>query len=91
MFFFNLPPELSLNAADFQGNHTGDCHFLWLILSMRKLSGDRKCDHAHLDQQIVATPVDLKRGEEVFCSTGAFIVKHTLYLKDRNLVIDKSA
>lgn len=88
MFFFNLPPELSLNAADFQGDHTGNC--LYLTLSIRKLSGHKKSDHTHLDQQIIAIPVDLKRGEEVFCRTGAFILKHILYLKDRNLVTDKS-
>lgn len=89
MFFFNLPPELSLNAADFQGDHTGHC--LYLILCIRKLSGDKKSDHAHWDQQIVATLVDFKRREKVFCSTGSFILKHTLYPKDQNLVTQESA
>lgn len=89
MFFFNLPPELSLNAADFQGDHTGHC--LYLILCIRKLSGDKKSDHAHWDQQIVATLVDFKRREKVFCRTGSFILKHTLYPKDQNLVTQESA
>lgn len=73
MFFFNLPPELSLNAADCQGDHTGHC--LYLVLSNRKLSGEKKFDHTQLDQQTVATPVDLKRGEEVFLQYTCFHTK----------------
>lgn len=87
MFLLNLPPELSLNVADFQGYHSG--HRLYLTLSIRKLSGDTKSYYAHLHQQTVNSLANLKKGEEVFCSTGAFILKHTLCLKDRNLVSDE--
>lgn len=74
------------STGDLQGNHSGCC--LHLTLSIRKLSGDTKSYHAHLEQQTVNTLVDFKK-RKVFCTTGAFILKHTLCLKDKNSVSDK--
>lgn len=74
------------STGDFQGNHCGP--YLYLTLSIRKLSGYTKLI-THLDQQTTNTLVDFEKRGEVFCSTGVFILKHTLSLKDKNSVSDK--
>lgn len=49
------------STGDFQGNHSGHC--LYLTLMIRKLSGDTKSYHTHLDQQTVNTLAEfIKRG-----------------------------
>lgn len=73
-------------TGDFQGIYSGHC--LYLTLSISKLSGDTKSYHPHLDQQTINNWQTSKKGE-VFCSTGAFILKPTWCLKDKKSVSDK--
>lgn len=75
------------STGDFQGNHSGHC--LYLTLMIRKLSGDTKSYHTHLDQQTVNSLAEFKKRRGSFLQYSCFHTQAYFVSKAQETASDK--